>query len=109
MSRHIVEVETKTFIRFWLVILGFAVLGFFLVKASEALAIIGIAALLAIAIRPFAQNVDKIIGKKSKSNLSSVLAYLIVILILAAGRTARTAFLFCHVSNLSYSCVLSLR
>ena len=83
MSRHIVEIETKTFIRFWLVIIGFAILTFFVIRASEALAIIGISALLAIAIRPLALKVDRLIGQKTQSRLASVLAYLIVILVIA--------------------------
>lgn len=83
MSRQIVEIETKTFIRFWLVIIGFAVLAFFVIRASEALAIIGIAALLAIAIRPLALKVDRLIGKKTQSRLASVLAYVIVLLVIA--------------------------
>lgn len=83
MSRQIVEIETKTFIRFWLVILGFAVLTFFVIRASEALAMIGIAALLAIAIRPLALKVDRLIGQKTQSRLASVLAYLIVLLVIA--------------------------
>lgn len=84
MSRQIVEIETKTFIRFWLVILGFGLAGFFLIRASEALAIIGIAALLAIAIRPLALKVDQLIGKKAESHLASILAYVIVLLAIAA-------------------------
>ncbi len=83
MSRQIVEIETKTFIRFWLVIIGFVVLAFFVIRASEALAIIGIAALLAIAIRPLALKVDRLIGKKTQSRLASVLAYVIVLLVIA--------------------------
>ncbi len=83
MSRHIVEIETKTFIRFWLVILGFALLAFFVIRASEALAMIGIAIVLAIAIRPLALKVDRLIGQKTQSPLASVLAYLIVILVIA--------------------------
>lgn len=85
MSRQIVEIETKTFIRFWLVIIGFAALTFFVIRASEALAMIGIAILLAIAIRPLALRVGGIFGKKAgKSDLASVLAYLIVLLAIAA-------------------------
>ena len=74
MSRQIVEIETKTFIRFWLVVLGIGLIIFFIIKASEALAIIGIAALLAIAIHPLAIKVDTIIGKKTQARLASVLA-----------------------------------
>ncbi|MBQ7802442.1 AI-2E family transporter [Candidatus Saccharibacteria bacterium] len=86
MSHQIVEIETKTFIRFWLVILGFFAVGFFLFKAREALAIIAVAALLAIAIRPLAVKFNKYIGKKthSKAKLPSVLAYLLVVLVIAA-------------------------
>ncbi|MBQ1528319.1 AI-2E family transporter [Candidatus Saccharibacteria bacterium] len=84
MARHIVEIETKTFIRFWLVIIGFAILTFFVIRASEALAIIGIAALLALAIRPLALKVDRLIGQKTQSRLASVLAYIIVLLVIAA-------------------------
>ncbi|MBR2587107.1 AI-2E family transporter [Candidatus Saccharibacteria bacterium] len=85
MPRQIVEVETKTFIRFWLVILGFGLVGFLLISAAEALALIAVAALLAIAIRPLALNVNNLIGQKTKkSNLASVLAYLIVLLAIVA-------------------------
>lgn len=83
MSRQIVEIETKTFIRFWLVIIGFAILTFFIIRASEALAIIGIAVLLALAIRPLALKVDRLIGQKTRSRLASVLAYIIVLLVIA--------------------------
>jgi len=86
MSHQIIEIETKTFIRFWLVILGFAALGFFIYSAREALALIAISAFIAIAIRPLAVKVDKFIHKKTKtkSKLPSVLAYLIVVLVIAA-------------------------
>ncbi|MBR3319777.1 AI-2E family transporter [Candidatus Saccharibacteria bacterium] len=85
MSRQIVEIETKTFVRFWLVILGFAILIAFVVTAREALTIIGISILLAIAIRPLALKVNSLIGRKTKrSDLASVLAYLLVLLVIAA-------------------------
>ena len=85
MSRQIVEIETKTFVRFWLVILGFAILIAFVVTAREALTIIGISILLAIAIRPLALKVNSLIGRKTKrSDLASVLAYLLVLGVIAA-------------------------
>ena len=94
MSRQIVEIETKTFIRFWLVIIGFAVLAFFVIRASEALAIIGIAALLAIAIRPLALKVNSLIGQKTKkNNLASVLAYLLVLLVITGIIAAVAPFI----------------
>lgn len=86
MSKTIVEIETKTFIRFWLVIIGFFLAGLFLYAAREALALIGVSAVVAIAIRPLAMRVEKLIGKntKSKSKLPSILAYLLVLLVLVA-------------------------
>ena len=84
MSRQIVEIETKTFIRFWLVIIGIGLIIYFIVRASEALAIIGISILLAIAIHPLALKVDNLIGKKTQARLASVLAYIIVLLIIAS-------------------------
>ena len=84
MPRHIVEIETKTFIRFWLVLIGFALAGYFIIRARDALLIIAIAILLAVAIRPLALKVDKLIGKKTQSRLASVLAYIIVLLVIAA-------------------------
>lgn len=82
IKKYVVEVETKTFIRFWLVILGFIIAFFFLVKAKEALIMIGISALLAIAIKPLANKVDVLIGKKKQATLSSILAYLGILLII---------------------------
>ena len=38
-----IEVETKTFIRFWLVLLGFGAIGFLLFKARTGLIILGAA------------------------------------------------------------------
>ena len=86
MSHQVVEIETKTFIRFWLVILGFAAVGYFILAAREALALIAVAALFAISIRPLAGRVDKFIHKKTKtkSKLPSILAYTIVLLVIAS-------------------------
>lgn len=80
MSKAI-EVDTKTFVRFWLVILAFVLIALFIWKAWSALAIIGIAAFLAIAIRPLAKRIDNL-TKKNHPTSSSVLAYVLVIGIL---------------------------
>lgn len=86
MARHIIEIETKTFVRFWLVLIGFALVIAFIYKAAGALALVGVSALLAIAIRPLALRVERIIGKSThtKSKLSSILAYVIVLLAISA-------------------------
>ena len=52
MSKNIVEVDTKTIIRFWLVLLAILLVIFFFYKASAALIIIGISIFLAIALKP---------------------------------------------------------
>lgn len=77
MSRTI-EVDTKTFVRFWLVILGFGAAALLIWRAWSALAIIGIAAFLAIAIRPLARRINRL-TKRDHNAASSVLAYIIVI------------------------------
>lgn len=77
MSKTI-DVDTKTFVRFWLVILGFGLVGMFVWKAWEALIIIGIALFLTIAIRPLAQRINRL-TKKDHSASSSIIAYIIVI------------------------------
>lgn len=77
MSKAI-EVDTKTFVRFWLVILAFGLLALFIWKAWGALAIIGVAAFLAIAIRPLARRIDGL-TKRNHPTSSSVIAYVLVI------------------------------
>lgn len=73
-----VEVDTKTFVRFWLVILGFGLVALFIWRAWEALVIIGVALFLTIAIRPLAQRINRL-TKKDHSASSSIIAYILVI------------------------------
>lgn len=77
MSKTI-EVDTKTFVRFWLVILGFGLVALFVWRAWEALVIIGISLFLTIAIRPLAQQINRL-TKKDHAASSSIIAYIIVI------------------------------
>ena len=65
--------------------LAFLASGFFLYRIREALAIIGCAILLAIAIRPLAKKIDKLLGRKSngKLTLASILAYALVLAVIA--------------------------
>lgn len=81
MYKKTIEVDTKTFVRFWLVIMGFGLLGLFIWKALTGLIIVGIAIFLAIAIQPLAGRIQRLL-KKDNSSLSSVVAYGIVIIIL---------------------------
>lgn len=80
MSKTI-QVDTKTFVRFWLVILGFALLVAFLWKAKTGLIIVGISIFLAIAIRPLGEKINKLF-KGKRGQLSSVLAFVGIV---AAG------------------------
>lgn len=80
MSRRF-EVDTKTFVRFWLVILGFGLLGWFIWRARTGLIIVGIAAFLAIAIWPLAKMINQHF-KKDRQGLAAVLAYLVVFAVL---------------------------
>lgn len=77
MSRTI-EVDTKTLVRFWLVLLGFVLAGLFIYRALTGLIIVGIAVFLAVAIQPLAQKINRL-TKKDQSSLSSVLAYVLII------------------------------
>lgn len=81
MYKKTIEVDTKTFVRFWLVIMGFGLLGLFIWKALTGLIIVGIAIFLAIAIQPLAGRIQRLL-KKDNSSLSSVVAYGVVIIIL---------------------------
>lgn len=62
MSRT-VEVDTKTFVRFWLVIALLALAVTLVGQAATGLIIVGIAFFLAIAVRPLVAKVEKVIGK----------------------------------------------
>lgn len=74
-----IDVDTKTFIRFWLVILGFGLLGLFIWKAMSGLIIVGIAVFLAIAIRPLATKLNSL-NKKMKPTTATILSFLSIIL-----------------------------
>lgn len=78
-----IQVDTKTFVRFWLVILGFAIVALLLIKAAPGLLIIGAALFLALAISPLVNRLANIIPSKGRT-LPIALAYLIVVGFLAA-------------------------
>ncbi len=67
-----IQVDTKTFIRFWLVVAVLGVLTFLLIKAKTALLIILVAMFLAIAITPLMKKIDRVINrKKSRPGLAA--------------------------------------
>jgi len=73
-----IQIDTKTFIRFWLVIIGFVAAGYLLVKASFGLMIIGAALFFALAISPLIKRLASIFPSKSR-NFAIALAYIIVV------------------------------
>lgn len=80
-KKYTIEVDTKTFIRFWLVILALGVIALFIWKAVTGLIIVGIAIFLAIAIQPLASRIKRL-TKKEDSSFASVMAYVIIVLII---------------------------
>ena len=83
MSKNIVEVDTRTILRFWLILLGIGLVILFFYKALTGLAIIGISIFLALALKPFVNKLNNFKTKhfgvnKSHRTASVVLAYSII-------------------------------
>lgn len=77
-----IEVDTKTFVRFWLVIAGLIFASSIIWSARGALVIIALSLFLAIAIRPLARKLDKLISRKHpRPALSSALAVILVLVV----------------------------
>ncbi|MBR5027157.1 AI-2E family transporter [Candidatus Saccharibacteria bacterium] len=82
-----IEVDTRTFIRFWLVLLGIGLIILFLYKALTGLIIIGISIFLALALKPLVSKLNNFLGKhfgmeKNHKTASAVIAYSIIVTIL---------------------------
>lgn len=73
MSRSI-EVDTKTFIRFWLVVAALILLISIIVRAKIGLLIVGISIFLALAFRPLTRRIDKALGPKGHPGLAAGIA-----------------------------------
>ncbi len=78
-----IEIDTKTFVRFWLVVIGFIVAAIAIYSARMALVIICAAAFLAIALSMPVNKLVKILPSKSRV-LSTALAYVAVVIALGA-------------------------
>lgn len=74
-----INIETKTFVRFWLVIAGMGLVLWLIDKAGTGLMIVAIAAFCALALRPLAKKLDRLDGKRSRSSASSVVAVILVV------------------------------
>lgn len=81
MSKKSIEVDTKTFFRFWIVIAIILVAAWFLIRAKTGLLLVGLALFLAIAIQPLARKLDNIDKAKERKTLTSILAVAIVVFV----------------------------
>ena len=82
MRVHI-EIDTKTFIRFWLVLIGFALVALAIYSARTALIILGVALFLALALNGPVSRLAKYMPGKSRV-VSTAIAYIIVVMALGA-------------------------
>ena len=78
MSKTI-EVDTKTFVRFWAVVLGLGLIALFFIQSISGIIIVLTSVFFAVALRPLAKKIDNIDKKKERRNFSSVAAVLIVV------------------------------
>ena len=78
MSKTI-EVDTKTFVRFWLVIVGLALVGLLIFMALDGIIVVLTSIFFAVALRPLAKHIDNIDKKKERRGFSSVASVLIVV------------------------------
>ncbi|MEI7689809.1 MAG: AI-2E family transporter [Candidatus Saccharibacteria bacterium] len=81
MKMHI-DIDTKTFIRFWLVVIGFGLVGLSLYAAWPALLIVGLSLFLAVALNPSVSRIARALNSKNRV-ISTALAYVVVIATLA--------------------------
>lgn len=76
-----IEIDTRTFVRFWLVVIGFALAALLIYSSRTALIIIGTAFFLAIALSPPVNRLAKILPGKSRV-LGTAISYVVVLLVL---------------------------
>lgn len=77
-----IDIDTKTFVRFWLVVIGFGLAMFAIYSARMALIIIGTALFLALALNSPVSRLAKILPGRSRV-LGTAISYLVVVLFLA--------------------------
>ena len=70
MSKTI-EVDTKTFVRFWLVVFALLLIGLLVVRAKTGLIIVGASIFVAAAIRPLVSRVNKMLRLKNHVGLAA--------------------------------------
>lgn len=78
-----VQVDTQTFVRFWLVILGFALAGLMIFSARSGLIVVGTALFLALALNYPVTKLASYMPGKSRAG-STAVAYLLVVAFIGA-------------------------
>lgn len=78
-----IEIDTITFVRFWLVVIGFGLAGLLIWNARTALVIIGAAAFLALALNGPVSWLANKLPNRSRT-LSTAIAFIVIVAILAA-------------------------
>lgn len=78
-----IEIDTRTFVRFWLVVIGFILALFALYSARQALLILGIAFFLALALNNPVNYLAKHLPGRSRVGATAI-AYIVVVLLLGA-------------------------
>jgi len=76
-----IDIDTKTFVRFWLVVIGFGLAILALYNARVALIILGVSFFLAIALNSPVSRISKVLPGKSRVGATAI-AYVLVIVLL---------------------------
>ena len=97
-----IEIDTKTLIRFWLVIFGFIILAGAIWIAKDVLIMMIIAAFLALALNSPVAKIAKILPGSSKNRVgATAVAYLIIVLIFGALFSVLTPIITDQVKHFS--------
>ena len=78
-----IEIDTRTFVRFWLVVIGFVLAGFAIVNAQIALAIVGVSLFFALALNVPVSKIARRLPGKSRVGATAI-AYFGVVIVLGA-------------------------
>lgn len=83
-----IEIDTKTFIRFWLVVIGFGLVGFAIWLAKDALILLGVAVFLALALNDPVSKITKILPGSKKNRVgATAVAYLLMVAVIGGFLT----------------------
>jgi predicted PurR-regulated permease PerM len=78
-----IEIDTQTFVRFWLVVIGFVLTGLAIVSAQVALIIIGVSLFFALALNVPVTKISRHLPGKSRTGATAI-AYFGVVLVISS-------------------------